>query len=370
MSKAWLICLFLVLAGLTFGLFLFCHHKNERNEEQVEPVLAFYHWKTAYRPGTFEKNMLEQSQAARIYMRLFDVGASGNAELVPIARSIITEKPSLPVTPVVYIDNQALKSVSTDKVSNYAEKISKLILELLGKNGISHTGEVQFDCDWTASTKEKFFLLLNEVRRGFPKDWKLSSTLRLFQYRYPDKAGIPSVDRVVLMVYNMGNLREYGDIDSILDPELTAAYLDAKSYPLPLDVALPLFNWGVLFDRQNRYRGLIRNVPEDMLGKLVFKSEISSVAESDGHEVKLPAWEQVGKQSLRLLLPCELDGVRVPASWSLRIEGPSPEKLQQTVKLLQKHIKNVGTVIFYHLDENTLKGWDANFLRELSGMLR
>ncbi len=65
------------------------------------------------------------------------------------------------------------------------------------------------------------------------------------------------------MCYNMGDLRKPGDHNSIIDLKTLRAYTGNDriiKYPLPLDFALPLFEWDVLF-RKGQYAGLTRNMP-------------------------------------------------------------------------------------------------------------
>ena len=54
--------------------------------------------------------------------------------------------------------------------------------------------EVQFDCDWTESTRVQYFAFLRESRKLF-SGWRVSSTVRLYQYKYPEKAGVPPIER-------------------------------------------------------------------------------------------------------------------------------------------------------------------------------
>ena len=49
------------------------------------------------------------------------------------------------------------------------------------------------------------------------------------------------------MYYNMGDLEALDEPNSILNLEKAAPYLANPHYDLPLDIALPIFSWGVLF---------------------------------------------------------------------------------------------------------------------------
>ena len=53
------------------------------------------------------------------------------------------------------------------------------------------------------------------------------------------------------MVYNVGNPTEFSEKNSILDLDEAKKYLEGqKTYPLQLDVALPIFRWGIVYRGQ------------------------------------------------------------------------------------------------------------------------
>src|ERR1019366_1414323 len=124
-------------------------------------------------------------------------------------------------------------------------------------------------CDWTAATRATYFQLLKVARSrlneaGFASA-KISATIRLFQCKYMAKTGVPPVDKGLLMCYNMGNLTHPGTGNSILETtELKKYIASVTTYPLPLDVALPIFDWKVLF-HEGSYAGLVKDLPDSLL---------------------------------------------------------------------------------------------------------
>ncbi|MBK8604513.1 MAG: hypothetical protein IPN87_16170 [Saprospiraceae bacterium] len=73
-------------------------------------------------------------------------------------------------------------------------------------------------------------------------------TARLHQFKYAQKTGIPPVDEVTLMYYNMSRVQDMKTYNSILDNTEGEKYIKgAIEYPLHINIALPLFSWGVLF---------------------------------------------------------------------------------------------------------------------------
>jgi hypothetical protein len=105
------------------------------------------------------------------------------------------------------------------------------------------TAEIQFDCDWTERTRDNFFQFIRQYRAISSQT--VSSTIRLHQVKYKERTGVPPVDYGVLMYYNIGAIN--GDnTNSIYERSVANRYNSfIKSYPLPLDVALPVFSWGL-----------------------------------------------------------------------------------------------------------------------------
>jgi hypothetical protein len=121
---------------------------------------------------------------------------------------------------------------------------------------MARPNEIQFDCDWTAKTAGNYFFFLKTVRQLLPSDSiHLSATIRLHQYKYPGKTGVPPVDRGMLMLYNVSDLTQYSPVNSIFDRQKAAAYFEGgKRYPLPLDIVLPAYSWGLVFRNKKFYQ--------------------------------------------------------------------------------------------------------------------
>jgi hypothetical protein len=64
--------------------------------------------------------------------------------------------------------------------------------------------------------------------------------------KYRERTGVPPVDRGMLMFYNMGRFSADPEARAIFDLESARRYLARiSSYPLPLDLALPMWSWTV-----------------------------------------------------------------------------------------------------------------------------
>ena len=323
------------------------------------PAMAFYHWKTVFNPTQAEHDLLQSAKVTRLYMRMFDVVLQ-EGKTVPVATVIFKQKPALPVTPVVFITTESLPAVPAD-TATLAKRIVRRMLAVVEGNGLPLTHELQLDCDWTLSTKDRFFALVEAVKQQLPQGWQVSSTLRLYQYRYPEQAGVPPAHRAILMLYNMSDLRTMGSTNSILDAKVAQSYLGgAKPYPLPLDVALPLFSWGVLFDASNTYKGLLRTLPPELLDAESGKTPLHP---------EDPVWQKEGAHQYRLKIDYTFAGQRLPAGWLVRAERTHEENLEALAQVIKKHITTEQSLIFYHLDTNTPQDWPAAVLQRVYGIL-
>ena len=237
--------------------------------EIMEPTNAIYHWKGVYNPTAEERAFMESHNIGRLYIRLFDIAAEYNTveqfmEAVPIAttRFDATVPYDIEVIPVTYITVEGLRQMEGSE-NLYAELIIDRIMAMASYNELGTIKEIQYDCDWTESTRHIFFALCENSRTMLNEQGiKLSVTVRLHQMR--EEA--PSADRGVLMLYNTGNLRSAKTRNSILDINDIEPYLKSRNYPFPLDFAYPTFGWGVVF-KDGRFSHLVTNYDSVELGE-------------------------------------------------------------------------------------------------------
>ncbi|RYY39496.1 MAG: hypothetical protein EOO08_09285 [Chitinophagaceae bacterium] len=243
-----------LLLFLPLFVLLSCQ-KTERNVHR-----SFYYWKTVYDPTAVEKQTLDSLGVDALFVRLFDVDVDESTGAVqPQGKLSWKQRPDgLRITPVIFITQEALRSGDSTALDSLAARMGRLTTALT--RGIPLSSEWQIDCDWSAGTKTRYFRLLRHLRQQeFAKGKTLSVTVRLHQLKYIAEAGIPPADRGLLMAYNMGDLRDPSAKNSILDNNELDKYIrGAAHYPLPLDVALPLFDWYVWFSG-NQYKGLIHH---------------------------------------------------------------------------------------------------------------
>lgn len=227
-----------------------------------QPRRSFYYWKSVYQLSAHEKELLKQLDVSKLYIRFFDVDVDdATAKTLPVATLTFADSilSGIEVVPVVYVVNGTLKNTALTDVPDLASNILKRVNGVAAQNHINFN-ELQLDCDWTDGTREKYFDLLRNIKSGLPSNKVLSATIRLHQVKYKQITGLPPVDRGMLMYYNMGKISPETSHNSVFNATDAAKYIDRLSdYPLPLDVALPAYSWGIHI-RNNQVIDLISTI--------------------------------------------------------------------------------------------------------------
>jgi len=258
---------------------------------------AFYFWKTSFQPTAYELKRLDSFHCKTLYVRFFDINwdkQAGVPKPIAVSQTTRNRPANLSYVPVIFITNETLRKTDKAQLEMLAKNCTKLLNQKCIQAHIQPT-EIQMDCDWTQSTKEKYFRFLSICRKQpFFRGKVLSCTIRFHQVRNPNLSGIPPVDKGLLMCYNMGNLKISGKGNSILDLSVAKRYLVyVQDYPLPLDVAFPLFSWSLLFDHQQRFSGILSRMTKEQLentalfepvGKHLFKVKMDTTWQ--GYEFK------------------------------------------------------------------------------------
>lgn len=321
-------------------------------QQKREVQTSFYFWKTVYQSNAVEQSYLQHFNSKKLFVRILDVDRDFNGGISPVAP--IKFKDQLPDTlelvPVVFIVNEVLKEVNDDQLKKLASNIVQFVDGKVKQGGKSSYQELQIDCDWTATTRTNYFLLLKEIRKHLGNK-TISSTLRLHQLKNQEKSGIPPVDKVLLMCYNMGNLRKYGTQNSILDVQELKKYAgeNLAYYPMPIDVALPLFSWTVVFRNKN-YAGISK--------RLTLANLTASGAFTKMHNGLYQA-------------NTDLPEFGLYKNDEIRFEESKFEDIRQSTVYLDQYLSRKPlNLLFYHLDEQTLNNFKIYELEEITHILR
>lgn len=232
------------------------------------------------------------------------------------------------------------------EAEDLAKKIVTYIDQINTRYAILCT-EIQIDCDWTLTSKETYFNFLERLKKVSNR--KLSATIRLHQVKFHMNTGIPPVDRGVLMYYNMGRISA-DSLNSIYDPMIAKRYTGAlKNYPLTLDIALPVFTWGMHI-RNNKVIALLNKVDN-----AAFTNDIH-------FEMRAPSFFEVKENVIKI-------GRYFEKGDRIKIESITPDELEGMAEDLSGYLREKPQeVIFYDLDNFNLKHYpnEKQFFQKVS----
>lgn len=304
------------------------------NVEYADTVNGVYHWKSSFWFKEYEQAFMSENKIGKMYLHFFDVDKYDYEETdekfgPKSTLDINNDLPdSVEIVPTIFITPSAIKNYR-----EYYKFLARRIYAMCDYNDI-HPKEIQFDCDWTTSTRDSFYCFLKTIRgelgNYFPKI-RLSSTIRLHQLSQTP----PPVEEGVLMCYNTGDFKDFDTKNSILDIKDIKPYMKyLKKYDLPLSLALPIYEWDVEFDTN-------RNFIE--LDNYCYISENYSKIDSN------------------LFLYHYEFGPTV----YVRHEHVAAATLLEAKDMVQQAYGKKMNIILYHLDERHLKKYTKNEIEEI-----
>ncbi len=328
----------LILLTILFFLLSACSSPNNTR--------SIYLWKADLKLSEKDTTFFNNADITKLYIRFFDITKNAEKRIIPkgsLKYKGVNLK-NYKIIPVIFIENSSLKNTDNKAVKELSENIIEKVKRFYDKKFPENIfTELQLDCDWTASTKESFFKLIDEIKSE-NKSLTVSSTIRLHQLKYPDKTGIPPADKGILMYYNMGSFKNPHEKNSILNNETGKNYLkNINNYPLELSLALPVFSWSVWF-KQKEAKALIYGINSNNISNIKFlnfnKDNIYTVNKDTVFEQKYFRFGDV-----------------------LKLESCEPKELKIAKKLCQP-ITNGEIIIFSYAPENS-KIIKQNLLEEV-----
>jgi hypothetical protein len=310
---------------------------------------AFYYWRTTFALSPTERAAL--TAARTLYVRTFDVGwstALGQPELLGPLTVREPAPAGVAVVPVVYLKNEVFQKLTADRLEAFARQTWDEVGHRMAALGATPR-ELQLDCDWSLSTRERYFAYLIQLRgiAGVP----LSATIRLHQVKFREKTGVPPVERGALMFYNMGEFRPEAGKRAIFDAHAAARYVERlDSYPLPLDLALPIYSWTVQV-RDERVVALLQRVDPDELA---------------GVEFLRPDGDRFAATRNGFL-----HGALLREDDRLKIERMAPADTLAAAALAAEHLRRAArTVVLFDLSERNLARYGNDELDRIFEALR
>ena len=301
-----------------------------------DPVVipSAFRWKNGYWMEGDEEIALQRNAIQRVYHKLLDIDWNPANGAHPISMVRVPYQwrtyyggqgawtDQVELVPCIYITNATFLKIGDAEVEQLATNLlRKLRMECPDK-----IHGVMLDCDWTAKTKARFFRLTRIMNDSL--DVPLTATIRLHQYAQPTKTGVPPADRGMLMPYNVGQITAPGDGNSIFDLAVAEPYFTGtKPYPLPLDIGLPAFSWGVQF-RNGKFMGILQ---DDQVRTAMNFSMLSG--ETDGTM-------QVTQENNTVLPELHLGDV-------VRMERMTPELIAQVAQLARSAVNDDTLAVAY-----------------------
>lgn len=331
-----------LIYNLILLLFLSCSADN------LPKDISFYHWKShADFNDTYEK-VLKESKSEKIYLRYFDIDKIeteqwGDDGIYPtyVIKSVAEKFKAFDIIPVVYITNQVFQSGDLD-----IEKLSNRIVQLINQISLKHFSKrlntVQIDCDWTQTTRASYFTLLESLKNQFD----INVTIRLHQIKFQEATGIPPVENGTLMLYNVGDLKNKQQ-NSILENDIVKQYLNDKtSYPLNLNLALPLFSQTIITNNNNEIK--------------IIKNSVRNDLEDDFH------FNKVNNTNFEVVSDTLFKGFYLSKGYSMKLEEVNELELINAYNTVKQSQLIINEIIFYHLDVQSILSVDLEkIIKEL-----
>lgn len=348
-------------------------------EKEHEVVRSFCYWKTDLNFENQDDSLIKDLKVQHMYVRFFDVDWNPYAkEPLPVAtiRNTSLNESNPEITPSIFITNEVVLQANKKQLDSLAIRIAKRVEQIGVKineakadkiaNGIVYPKdyykqenykrinydsvksielaklkvdfkEILVDCDWSEKSKDNYFYLLTQIKKGFPTA-QISATIRLWQYKYASKAGIPPVDKGLLMCYNLAKPDDFKTKNSIGTSEELAQYITHDQYKLKLDIALPLYSWAVVF-RGDKFKGILSDYDQ------IKKDSIKLKKVSDSKYI-LQDDILIGQTYLR-------NGDEI------RIEKISEEELDKMISIVKSKIPidNQTKVTFFSFDKKYINDY-------------
>lgn len=307
---------------------------------------GIYFWKSVFELNGYETDFLRRHDITQLYVKMFDVAPdrdwnTGETDVFPIATTRFkTPKPdSVSIIPTVYITLDALRR-SVGEEESLAGKIVERVLAMVSFNDLGPVNTVQFDCDWTESTRDSYFKLCLAARKLLDeKGITLSGTVRLHQLK---EEWFPFEKRV-LMLYNLGGLTDYDTHNSILDCTELEKYVNRRMDWQNMDFAYSTFGWGVLFrDRK-------------------FVTLLHTTDFSDTERFQI-----LDVNTYRVIKPVKIEGHSLLAGDVIRLETSDIHEVLKAKERVEQMLgghKHYN--IIYHLDSLNLSKYSENEIRNI-----
>ncbi|PKL92674.1 MAG: hypothetical protein CVV21_02645 [Candidatus Goldiibacteriota bacterium HGW-Goldbacteria-1] len=325
-----------IIIVIVFVIMLLCGC----GEKQVFNKVGFYYWKTVFNLTSADTELMKKFRVSSLYVRMFDVSYDNVSGKHTFRQPVMNLKPveGVVLFPVIFL----LPDTFARGKGNDPKKAAAVIikeLDKLWKSQLVKYSEVQFDYDWSQGTKEAYFEFLKAAGEIYVKTGiKISVTVRLHQYKYWKKLGVPPSDRKKVMVYNMRDPQTFGELNTILNIKDMKSYIRGNvKYPEKVDVVLPVYSWYIQYNG-GKIAGIFTDIPREQI--------------SEGGYFK-----RYKKNIFIAQKRVMIKGHEISAGDILKKECVTEKDLNRTLSHIKKNMNLSGELIYF--------GWDKNKIDEV-----
>lgn len=302
---------------------------------------GFYYWRSTFNLNKNEQQTLNKSKVGNLYTRFFDVVKQNDQFLevgiININKEISTDKK---IVPVIFITNETWFNIKPNDIQFLAVKINERINKIHSNHKLNLENEIQIDSDWTASTKNDYFKFLQALKQISKKN--ITCTLRLHQVKDKLQTGIPPVDKMYLMCYATSSPLENQEQNSILDVRTLKSYLrNLEDYPIKLDIALPIYSWGIVTNHLGKKKLINALTAEELMQNKNFQT--------------------INKNNFEVLKDDFYFGLYLNKGFKIKIEEIAEKDIIESLNFIDGKLDYPFHIIYYHLDDRFTKNYNPLF---------
>lgn len=311
------------------------------SKTEISNDCGFYYWRSKLSLTKNEQQTLNKSKVSNLYTRFFDVVKENNQFLevgvISIDKGFSINKK---IVPVIFITNETWFNIKPNEIEFLANKINNHINRIKSRNHLNLKNEIQIDSDWTTSTKGDYFKFLQTLKKISKKN--VTCTLRLHQVKDKLQTGIPPVNKMYLMCYATSSPLENQDQNSILNVKTLKSYLkNIDDYPVKLDVALPIYSWGIMTDHVGKKKLINALTAEELMQNKNFK--------------------KINENNFEVLKDDFYFGMYLNKGFKIKIEEIPEEDIIESITFINKKLDYNPHLIYYHLDDRFTKNYKTLF---------
>lgn len=307
------------------------------SKTQVNNDYGFYYWRSKLSLTEKEKQTLNKSKVPNLYTRFFDV-VKQNDQFLEVGVISIEKDLSInkKIIPVIFITNETWFKIKSNEIEFLANQINDHINKIKSNHKLNLENEIQIDSDWTTSTKTDYFQFLQTLKKISKKN--VTCTLRLHQVKDKTQTGIPPVEKMYLMCYATSSPLKNQQQNSILDVTTLKSYLKhIDDYPVKLDVALPIYSWGIVTNHVGKKKLINALTAEELMQNKKFR--------------------KTNDNNFEVLTDDFYFGMYLNKGFKIKIEEIPEKDIVESINFINEKLNYQPHLIYYHLDERFTRNY-------------